>query len=459
MSTIAEPQLSTPHRSQPLRMPSAPSAVAVDTTCQLCGGVGAEPLIDLGDAPLTTHAGDPGDATTTCRPLRVVRCTRCGGLQLDDTLDDRDRAVVAATIGERSFAGRPDLARRFCEDAIDRWSLRGDGHVVEIGSGTGSLLRFFRAWQLPVLGIETDQRLTRYARLRRVPTWRAVFDAGIADRIRRADMQADLVIISIPTGGFADLRELLGNAVAIMRPGGVMTLEVPDALRVVARTRMDDVTHAHRIIPTIRQLRRAVAAVGCELVDIERAEPDQARLRVWIQRLPANGRATIHPRVRTRLRAEAAVAIDAQATTAAFARRARLVREQIISLLDDARQQHRKVAVGGATPGAVALANMVGLGRDDAAYVVDPDPVRCGTALPGTDVAIISPDQVSDWHPDLVLALEDLPDPPRTWDGAPVYAVSDLIDVVHRLTGATTPPSFSDGAPSLRDRVAERTRP
>lgn len=457
MSTITEPHQAPGVRRRSLRAPDA-AAVAVDAACQLCAGVGVDPLIDLGHAPLTSHVSDCTEETATIvRPLRVVRCIRCGALQTDDVLDADDRAVVAAAVGERAFAGRPDLARRFCEDAIDRWTLRGDGHIIEIGSGTGSLLRFFRAWQLPVLGIEGDACLTRYARLRRIPTWRAGFDAAIARRVARADMFADLLIISTPAGGFADLRQLFRDAATVLRPGGVMTLEVPDILRVVARTRLDEVSHAHRVAPTVAQLRRTVTAFGCELIDVERAEPDQARLRLWIQRTPEQGAVTVHPRVRTRLRAESAAAVDAPGTTAAFARRARLIREQIVSLLDDARLQHCTVAASGATPSAVALANMVGIARPDVAYVVDVDPLRCGTTVPGTDVPVISPDQASAWRPDLVLALDDLPERPDAWEGAPVYAVSDLIDVVHRLTGAAAPPVADDAVappPQLRAEPA-----
>jgi hypothetical protein len=99
---------------------------------------------------------------------------------------------------------------------------------------------------------------------------------------------------------------------------------------------------------------------------------------------------------------------------------------------------------------------MVGMARPAVAYVVDADPVRSGTTVPGTDVPVISPDQASSWRPDLVLALDDLPESPDAWEGAPVYAVSDLIDVVHRLTGAVTPPAPDDAAapPQLRAEAA-----
>jgi hypothetical protein len=33
-----------------------------------------------------------------------------------------------------------------------------------------------------------------------------------------------------------------------------------------------------------------------------------------------------------------------------------------------------------------------------------------------------------------MLALDELPVPPPGWRGVPVYAVTDLVDVVHRVT-------------------------
>jgi hypothetical protein len=78
--------------------------------------------------------------------------------------------------------------------------------------------------------------------------------------------------------------------------------------------------------------------------------------------------------------------------------------------------------------------------------------------MPGTDVPVISPDQASAWRPDLVLVLDDLPESPDAWESAPVYAVSDLIDVVHRLTGAMAPADADDTSASRRQLRPELVR-
>src|SRR5919106_1752127 len=220
------------------RTAEGPGRALSARACLMCSAVTSiECLLDLGQAPVVvgeTPVDPPGE---TIAPLRLGRCEVCGVLQVEDVRSDAARELIATATTQRTFAGRPDSARRFCEEAIDRWRLRGDGHVIEIGSGTGSLLRFFRAWQLPVLGIEADPRLTRYARLRRIPTWRAQFGASVAHRIIRAGMRADLLIVSIPTGAFPHVDRLFEAAATVVRPGGVLTLEVPDVLRIIGRPR------------------------------------------------------------------------------------------------------------------------------------------------------------------------------------------------------------------------------
>lgn len=435
MTTITQQHQLPEINALPLRAERSAQRRLVDVRCQLCGAARAEIVLDLGAAPLLTSIGDadPDDDDHT-HALRLVRCTACGTVQLDDTLTTAERHRIATAVADRPFAGRPDVARQFCEEAIDRWGLRGDGQVIEVGSGTGSLLRFFRAWQLPVLGIEPDDRLTRYARLRRIPTWRATFDAAIAGRIGRAELQADLLIISTPMGAFDDLREMLAASATVLRPGGVMTLELPDVIRLLQRTRIDDCCHANRVIPSITQVRQVVAAFGLELIDVERGEVNGECLRVWLRRARRGVNPVEHTRLRARLQAEAAAATDDPRTVAAFRQRVELVREQITSLIDDARRQHCTVAAYGTSGAAVALANAVGLSRPDVAYVVSDDPVSAGTRLPGTTIPIISAGQASGWRADLLLALDDLPNPRAGWEGVPVYAVTDLIDVVHRLT-------------------------
>jgi len=436
VSTLADSSVSPSGRAVPHQPRHTAARLPQRPLCAICGTGTVERLLDLGQAPVVV--GDTlNDGVETVAPLRLARCDRCGVLQLEDTLSLQARHLVATAASQRAFAGRPDSARRFCEDAIDRWRLRGDGQIVEIGSGTGSLLRFFRAWQLPVLGIEADPRLTRYARLRRIPTWRATFDAAVAGRIARSDMLADLVVVSTPTGAFDDIVGLFTAASMVLRPAGVLTMEVPDVLRIVGRTRFDGLRHTDVLLPSIGQLQQIVADHGLDLVDVERGGPADDRLRVWIRKREEGVETVAHPRLRTRLRAESANGVEHAGAVAGFVNRVELVRRQIRSLLDQAREQACTVALWGTSTEAVAMAFAAGISRRDVAYAVDPEAVNACAMLQSTDVPILGPADIVDRRPDLVLALDDLPLPPPGWEGAPIYAVSDLVDLVHRMTATT----------------------
>lgn len=436
MSTLAEPSVSPSGRATPHQLRHSSTRSPQRPLCAVCATGKVERLLDLGQAPVVV-ADALADGVEPVAPLRLGRCGACGVLQLEDTLSQDARHLIATTASKRAFAGRPDCARRFCEDAIDRWRLRGDGHIIEIGSGTGSLLRFFRAWQLPVLGVEPDAQLTRYARLRRIPTWRATFDAAIADRVTQAEMHADLVIVSTPTGASDDIVGLLAAASTVLRPSGVLTLELPDVLRIIGRTRFDGLRHTDVVLPSIGQLQQMVTAHGLDLVDVERGGTADDHLRVWIRKRQEGAEIVAHPRLRTRLRAETANGIEHPGTSAAFVQRVELVRRQIRGLLDDARRQRCTVALWGTSSEAVAMAFAAGISRADVAYAADPEAVDSFAMLQSTDIPILGPADIADRRPDLVLALDDLPSPPPGWEGVPIYAVSDLVDVVHRMADAT----------------------
>ncbi|HSK96190.1 MAG TPA: methyltransferase domain-containing protein [Euzebyales bacterium] len=436
MSTLAEHSVSPAARA----VPHQPRHIAGRTaaprrTCIACSAGDLERVLDLGAAPLVLGETLADDTPMTA-PLRLARCRGCAVLQLEDTRSRQARDLIATAASLRTFAGRPDCARRFCEQAIDRWRLRGEGHVIEIGSATGSLLRFFHAWQLPVLGIEPDPQLSRYARMRRIPTWRAMFDAEVAERISRAGMHADLVIMSTPIGACDDLPALLAALSTVLRPGGVVALDMPDALRVVGRTRIDGLRHSDPLLASIDQLQHMLAVHDLDLVDVERtAETVGERLRVWACRRQDGAGPEPHPRVRTRLRAERANAIDDRAAVSAFAGRVDLVHRQIRGLLDDARSAHRSVALWGTSPVAVAIAAAAGIDRRHADFAVETDACSTRMVLHGTGIPVLASADVADRRPDLVLALDDLRHQPPGWEGVPVYAVDDLIDVVHRVRG------------------------
>ena len=94
-----------------------------------------------------------------------------------------------------------------------------------------------------------------------------------------------------------------------------------------------------------------------------------------------------------------------------------------------------KTVVGYGAPGkGNTLLNYCGIGSDHIAFVVDRNPAKQGTLLPGSHIPVKAPDALSDFRPDYVLILPwNLRDEiigqlasVRDWGGRFVTAIPEL---------------------------------
>ena len=85
--------------------------------------------------------------------------------------------------------------------------------------------------------------------------------------------------------------------------------------------------------------------------------------------------------------------------------KARLVREKLLTFLNDARRRGKAVVGYGAPAKGNTLLNFCGVGTDLLQYTVDRSPHKQGRYLPGTRIPIHAPDRILQTRPDYVLIL------------------------------------------------------
>ncbi|HWF73589.1 MAG TPA: class I SAM-dependent methyltransferase [Solirubrobacteraceae bacterium] len=226
----------------------------------------------------------------------IVRCPRCGHMQLDPM---PDAAMLAGAYAEAQSdayieeeAGQRETARR----ALARIEAHapGRGAILDLGCWVGFLLAEARdrGWQRP-LGVEPSTFGSRYAREElglEVITgdlFSAELEPGSFDAIVMGDVIEHLVS---PAAALARLRELLA-------PGGVVWLAVPDAGSGVARLlgkRWWSVIPTHVQYFTRGSLATLLARSGFEELEVSTA-PKAFTVGYYLERIggysPAAGRA------------------------------------------------------------------------------------------------------------------------------------------------------------------------
>jgi SAM-dependent methyltransferase len=263
--------------------------------CSACGRLGLRPHLrvagEIGPDGLIPSTDRFGSALGD-----IVRCPRCGHMQLDPM---PDAAMLAGAYAEAQSdayieeeAGQRETARR----ALARIEAHapGRGAILDLGCWVGFLLAEARdrGWQRP-LGVEPSTFGSRYAREElglEVITgdlFSAELEPGSFDAIVMGDVIEHLVS---PAAALARLRELLA-------PGGVVWLAVPDAGSGVARLlgkRWWSVIPTHVQYFTRGSLATLLARSGFEELEVSTA-PKAFTVGYYLERIggysPAAGRA------------------------------------------------------------------------------------------------------------------------------------------------------------------------
>ena len=198
----------------------------------MCGGTGLRPHLRVAG-----EAGDEGLIPTTDRfgtaLADIVRCASCGHMQLERMPAEAELEEAYAGAESTDYveeeAGQRATARAVLE-AIEREVT--PGAILDLGCWVGFLLAEARERGWETTGVEPSTFASAYARERLGLDVRTtgLFDADLPEGRFQAVVLGD-VIEHLPDPGAA-----LERIRALLAPGGVVALILPDAGSRLART-------------------------------------------------------------------------------------------------------------------------------------------------------------------------------------------------------------------------------
>jgi SAM-dependent methyltransferase len=276
--------------------------------------------------------------------------------------------------------------------------------VIEIASNDGYLLQYFQRRGVPVLGIEPARNVAAAAQARGIPTLVRFFGLQAARELAAEGRDADLVVGNNVLAHTPALVDFVEGLAAVLRPQGIVTLEFPHLVRLVAENQFDTIYHEHFSYFSFTAVSRVLAAHGLEVFDVEELATHGGSLRLFAQRA-GDGRHPIAARGAALLEREAALGIESLDYYRAFAARVRETKWKLVEFLIGERRRGRTIVGYGAPAKGNTLLNYCGVRGDLLDYTVDRSPHKQGLYLPGTRIPIHSPERIRATRPDWVLIL------------------------------------------------------
>ena len=261
--------------------PVHPRDVSVAHACRFCGSPLDDLVVDLGVSPLCESflRADQLDEMEPFYPLRVMVCARCFLVQLPAYVTPE--AIFSEYFYFSSYSDSwLEHARRYADEMRRVLDLGPTSLVVELGSNDGYLLRNFVAAGVPVLGIEPARNIALVAEAAGVPTLARFFGHELARELSRTGRSADLIACNNTLAQVPDLNDFMAGIATLLAPDGLLTIEVPHLLPLLAENQFDTIYHEHFSYFSLGTLRRILARHGLEVVDVDELPTHGGSLRV-----------------------------------------------------------------------------------------------------------------------------------------------------------------------------------
>lgn len=371
--------------------------------CRFCSRALDLTFVDLGETPLANAYLSPTQvASEPLFPLHARLCGSCFLVQVDEVVPAEQIFGDYAYFSSYSSSWL-EHARSFVSNAVANLGLTTSSLVIEIASNDGYLLRHFNEMGVPTLGIEPAANVADAARAAHVETLVAFFGADLADHLAQEGRLADLVVANNVLAHVPDLNGFVAGLRRVVKPSGVVSIEVPHLRRLIERVAFDTIYHEHYSYFSLLTLETVLGAHDLRVIDVEELSTHGGSLRIWA--VPSGSGREPSTRVAEVRKAEERAGLNAPDVYLEFTGAVERCRQGFLSFLDESASRGESIAAYGAAAKGNTFLNYCGITTSEIPYVVDVSPHKQGLLLPGSHIPIHPPSHIVHMRPSLILIL------------------------------------------------------
>jgi SAM-dependent methyltransferase len=387
---------------------AAPSAADVPVpsgSCLFCGTALQHTFVDLGMSPLC-ESYVPADKLKQVEPfypLHVYVCHHCFLVQLEEYASPESIFTEYAYFSSYADSWVEHM-RLYADTITGRLGLGADSFVVEVASNDGYLLQHFVKKGIPVLGIEPAANVARVAVEKGIPTLVAFFGEQTALQLAADGKKADLICGANVLAQVPKPNDFVRGLKLLLKPGGVVTIEFPHLVRLMADNQFDTIYHEHFSYFSFLSAEALFAAHGLTLFDVEELPTHGGSLRIYARHADDHLKPVTRRAAELRER-EVGAGLLRLETYASFSEQVKETKRNLLEFLIEAKRRGKSVVGYGAPGKGNTLLNYCGIRTDFLDFTVDRNPYKQGKFLPGTRIPIHHPDRLREARPDYVLIL------------------------------------------------------
>jgi hypothetical protein len=372
-------------------------------SCAFCSAPLEHTFVDLGTTPLANRylTEEMLSQPEPTYPLHARICAKCLLVQVEPAVSAEDLFGDYAYFSSYSTSWL-EHARRYSEDAIQRFNLGPSSRVIEVASNDGYLLKNFVAAGIPCLGVEPARNIAEAAIKSGVPTEAVFFGKETAKKILAEGGAANLMVANNVLAHVPDINDFVGGFAILLAPDGVISIEVPHILKLIEQTAFDTIYHEHYSYYSFYTLEKIFAAHGLRIFDVAELPSHGGSLRLWVCHDLAH---PATPAIEKMRQKEAAAGLQKLEGYRGFDAKVKHICQGFIDFVEQQELMGKQVAAYGAAAKGNTLLNVCNVTPEQIRYVCDLNPAKQGLYLPGSHIPIFSPDKIRETKPDFLVIM------------------------------------------------------
>ena len=374
--------------------------------CRFCNTELANEFIDLVSSPpsnsflTSAQLNEP----EVFYPLKVQVCHECFLVQIDEY--KKSDAIFNSEYVYFSSYSTSWLkhSAAYVEMMINRFNLTKDAAAFEIASNDGYLLQYFLEKGINVLGIEPTANTAAVAVSKGIETIVDFFGVRLATQLAEGGRKADVLLGNNVLAHVPDINDFVGGMAVVLKQGGVVTMEFPHLLQLIAQNQFDTIYHEHFSYLSLVTVNRIFSSHGLRIFDVEEIPTHGGSLRIFACHTSDETKPTLAS-VKALLEKETEAGLKKIGKYTGFQQKADKVKNDFLSFLLEAQSQGKKVAAYGAAAKGNTLLNYCGVKKDLLSFVVDANPAKQDKFLPGSHIPVLNETALKEAKPDYVAIL------------------------------------------------------
>jgi hypothetical protein len=372
--------------------------------CQACNSLDMRMKLSLGRvAPVNLMEAINSRFTSDTRfRLDLFFCGNCQLVQIGSELP---KEIVFPPHYPYISGSTQILVNNFKEQsqlAIEVIGIKTDDIVIDIGSNDGSLLLQYSD-KCTVIGIEpTDS--AKIANQKNINTIQEYFTTDLAVRLN--EQYSEKIKLVTACNVFAhipNLENLIEGIKKLIQEQGVFLSESHYLFGLIESLQFDTIYHEHLRYYSAKFLVDYFKKHDLQVFRIDKIDTHGGSIRVWVSK-PGNFK--VQDSVARVLAEEESYHENFEIYLEEFAQRVHSWRNSFRKLIAELRQSGKKISGLGAPSRSSTLLSFAGMSENDISEIGEISTSnKIGKYMPGTDIKILTEDQMLSSCPDVILIL------------------------------------------------------